>query len=678
MPVSSDFRVKNGLIVGSTGAGSICGGAGSFTTSLSSASLSGAAGIGLTTGATIALGGDLGGSVALDTLDGTKTLTATIQANSVALGTDTTGNYVGSLTLNSAYETLTGTSLAAAEGNTVTGLGIKASGVTAGSYGSSTAIPVVTVLEDGRVSGVTTSTISTDLTIAADSGSADTVSLGTDTLTFAGTTNEVNTIVTNNQIQIGLPDDVTIAGNLTVNGTHTTLNTSVTSTTTATENNFVIESTDDGATASPDLKLWRNSSSPADNDFIGNIFFTGTTTAPAAAVDYGHIYTQITDVRAGGSAWEGESRMSFKTLTSGVLADRLTINSGSVGIGTTNPNNTLTVAGTLSASGQITGNVTGNITGNADTATALATARNIGGVSFDGTANIVPTTITVADTTSTKAYLGMFESATGDLLPKTDADIFYNAGTCRLTVNGTISAAGVIYADAFNSVTGGSTIDFNDNVDLAGTLTLSSGLAAGTTNSVLIENSGLVEKRAIDSRVFDSPNRLVDNGGSDGTANRLTKFNDAESIIISTISDDGSDIILGTANTTVLVDDDATAGSIQFNNNTSAYHTTTCTVTNAASGVLVSIPATSYRTGKVVISGKGTSACTSHVEATEILMIHDGTNVYTTEYATIRSGDTVGEFHAVVNSGNIELRACNELGGSATATFVTAIQHLTC
>ena len=34
------------------------------------------------------------------------------------------------------------------------------------------------------------------------------------------------------------------------------------------------------------------------------------------------------------------------------------------------------------------GDVTGDVTGNADTATALATARTIGGVSFDGTANI--------------------------------------------------------------------------------------------------------------------------------------------------------------------------------------------------------------------------------------------------------------------------------------------------
>ncbi len=45
--------------------------------------------------------------------------------------------------------------------------------------------------------------------------------------------------------------------------------------------------------------------------------------------------------------------------------------------------------------GAVTGNITGNVsgssgscTGNAATATALQTARNIGGVSFDGTANI--------------------------------------------------------------------------------------------------------------------------------------------------------------------------------------------------------------------------------------------------------------------------------------------------
>ena len=49
--------------------------------------------------------------------------------------------------------------------------------------------------------------------------------------------------------------------------------------------------------------------------------------------------------------------------------------------------NTLTVAGTSSVSGTNTGDQT-SVTGNAGTATALATARNIFNISFDGTANV--------------------------------------------------------------------------------------------------------------------------------------------------------------------------------------------------------------------------------------------------------------------------------------------------
>ena len=103
--------------------------------------------------------------------------------------------------------------------------------VSAGSYGSSSAIPVLTIDAQGRVTAASTQnvTIVTTTDIAGDSGT-DTITLGTDTLTFAGTTSEIQTAVTNNQVQIGLPNDVTIGndltvtGNLTVNGTTTTIN----------------------------------------------------------------------------------------------------------------------------------------------------------------------------------------------------------------------------------------------------------------------------------------------------------------------------------------------------------------------------------------------------------------------------------------------------------------------
>ena len=61
------------------------------------------------------------------------------------------------------------------------------------------------------------------ITFGADSGTDDPVSLG-ETIDIVGTANEVNTVVSGNQIQIGLPDDVTIAGNLTVSGDTVTTN----------------------------------------------------------------------------------------------------------------------------------------------------------------------------------------------------------------------------------------------------------------------------------------------------------------------------------------------------------------------------------------------------------------------------------------------------------------------
>lgn len=57
-----------------------------------------------TTARTITLGGDLTGSVSING-SANATLTATIAANSVALGTDTTGNYVGTITAGTGIAT---------------------------------------------------------------------------------------------------------------------------------------------------------------------------------------------------------------------------------------------------------------------------------------------------------------------------------------------------------------------------------------------------------------------------------------------------------------------------------------------------------------------------------------------------------------------------------------------
>lgn len=104
------------------------------------------------------------------------------------------------------------------------------SGVTADTYGSSTAIPVVTVDQYGRITSATTASITTSWTVS--DGSATQEIAGGDTLTIQGTSNEVTVAVTSTDtVTIGLPDDViignnlTVTGNLIVSGTTTTINT---------------------------------------------------------------------------------------------------------------------------------------------------------------------------------------------------------------------------------------------------------------------------------------------------------------------------------------------------------------------------------------------------------------------------------------------------------------------
>jgi hypothetical protein len=90
--------------------------------------------------------------------------------------------------------------------NTVT-TSIDSTGVVAGSYGSSTEIPVFSVNERGQIDSAGSVSVTFDLTLAGDASSTDTFSTG-ETLTFAGT-DPVQAVVTDNTITISVDNATT-------------------------------------------------------------------------------------------------------------------------------------------------------------------------------------------------------------------------------------------------------------------------------------------------------------------------------------------------------------------------------------------------------------------------------------------------------------------------------------
>lgn len=171
-----------------------------------------------------------------------------------------------------------------------------------------------------------------------------------------------------------------------------------------------------------------------------------------------------------------------------------------------------TVAGS-NLSGTNTGDQT-SVSGNAGTATALQTARAIGGVNFDGTAAIVPQTIQVADAAGdTTTFPMLAGAATGNLQPLTDAGLAYNATTNVLTVGG---FSGPLTGNVTGDVTG----------NLTGNVTGNASGTSGSTTGNAATATALATARAIYGNNFDGTAALTQIIASTfgGTGNGFAKF----------------------------------------------------------------------------------------------------------------------------------------------------------
>ena len=105
---------------------------------------------------------------------------------------------------------------------------------------------------------------------------------------------------------------------------------------------------------------------------------------------------------------------------------------------------------TGNVTGNLTGNVTGNLTGVAASATQLQNARTIGGVSFDGTANI---NLAGVNTTGNQNTSGTAANLSGSPnINVTDLDVDGHANLDNVSVAGVTTFAGRIEGAATNNV----------------------------------------------------------------------------------------------------------------------------------------------------------------------------------------------------------------------------------
>ena len=648
----------------------------------------------LETSRTISLTGDVSGSVSFNG-SSDASIAATIQPNSVALGTDTTGNYVNDLTAGTgvtvthtpgegssptiAIGQAVGTSAsvtfahvsAPVTGN-VTGDVTGSSGSTTGNAATATALQNARVIAltgdvSGSVSFDGTGNVDISTTIGANS-----VALGSDTsgdyvsslvagtgVTLSNNSGEtatptvaigqaVGTSASVTFAKVDTTGDVTVGGNLTVNGTTTTLNTE----TLAVEDNIVVlnsnvtgspatnagievergdstnvvlrwnesndkwETTNDGSTYSTiatngNIALGTDTTGNYVNDLtagtgvsvthtpgegssptvaIGQAVGTSAsvTFAAVTAPVIGNASTasalettrtiSLTGDMSGSVSFNGSAdasisatiqpnSVSLGTDTTGNYVNDLTAGTGVTVTHTPGEGSSPTVAigqavGTSSSvtfaavTAPVTGNVTGDVTGNAGTATALQTSRAIslggdlsGSVSFNGTSDVTITATVQPDsvalgTDTTGNYMSGVTAGTGITVTHTPGEgssatiaigqavgASDNPSFAGVTADGVqigISASAEIDTTAGNLVidSAGGTVTIDDNLVVSGDLTVN-----GTTTTVNTETINLADNLIVlNSNETSAPSQNagieIERGSSNNVALRWNETSD--------------------------------------------------------------------------------------------------------------------------------------------------------
>jgi hypothetical protein len=164
----------------------------------------------LDTTGTGSLSGDVTGTLNYDIVNGTITGSTSIASQTYSADTGSVSFHVPSSSLTVSGDTnaidTTITETGGAVTLTIDHKDLLTAGTAGESYGSTTAIPVLTVNAQGHVTSINETSISTTLTIKDDGNDTSNVELATDTLKFAG-----GTYITSDITATGTEDTITFS-----------------------------------------------------------------------------------------------------------------------------------------------------------------------------------------------------------------------------------------------------------------------------------------------------------------------------------------------------------------------------------------------------------------------------------------------------------------------------------
>ena len=354
---------------------------------------------------------------------------------------------------------------------------------------------------------------------------------------------------------------------------------------------------------------------------IGNVTLGGTLAMPASGtitIGDANLYRSTTDtLKTDDNLIVGGALTVQGTTTLGDnIADTITINANAVNL----------VAGSILTFGGDT-NIFRDAAGN-----TLRTNDSLivdGNTTIGGNLTVQGTTTQLDTVVSVTSALSVINTGTGPAFYAEQSGtepiaVFVDrqGGSITFSDTGSIGVGTPVGAVPSEKLTVSGSISAKDTLKLGG-------LAAGTTNSVVIESSGTLQNRAINPGVWTTAAALI-SGTSTRTANTIPKFSDASGITNSTITDTGDDVTIGG---NVIITSPHRVQQYSEGGVTASYTNTRVFAQSLSSGVntVTTFTKAEVESARYVVSLSQGFTRT----AFEILTVYNGTEGFGTVYAII-------------------------------------------